>query len=482
MKRKAPYETPPVPKFHKTNGMSSPVNGRSDGQSTSTGVPFADRKGAGQIVETLNDHISPVQELIAPSAEPRAKLMVNTDIKKFYYKPMSMHLSEGSEILDDRIDEFQTLVQQELDLDDAAFGSAAFQSTNEIIAVGRIACESLEGKLNAASIVLETSRRTGAGSRVPLKTEAISKDFFPGQMVALRGINASGSYFSVKEVIEMPLLAPAVSPLAALDASNQRLGFEENEDKDSSGVPLNVILSSGPYTADDNLAFEPFNTLCEKAAESYADALILVGPFLDTEHPLIASGDFELPEDSSVEPDRATLDDVFRILISKPLKQLAQHNPSINIILIPSARDAVNKHVSWPQEPYEKKTLGLPKQARMMSNPVTFSLNEILIFVTASDILYDLRREEVNVGKARGLDLLSRLPRHLIEQRHFYPLFPPVDRSLLPQTGTEDRLATGMPMDLSYLKLGEWLGARPDVLITPSALPPFSKVCLFLQL
>ena len=469
-------ETPPVPKFQKTNGMSSPTDGRANDQSTGSIAPFSERKQPGETVETLNDHLPPIEPPIAPAAEARVKVTANTDLKKFYYKPMAMHLSEASEILDDRIDEFQTLVQESLGLEDSAFGSPVSQSTNEIIAVGRIACESLEGKLNAASIMLETSRRTGAGLRVPLKVDTISKEFFPGQIVALRGINASGSYFSVNGVIDIPLPAPAVSKMATLDLVNERLGIEDSKTENGANA-LNVIISSGPYTADDNLAFEPFNALCDKAAETYADALILIGPILDVEHPLLASGDFGLPDDPSIEPDKATLNDVFRILIGLPLRRLAEVVPNITIVMVPSTRDAVNKHVSWPQEPYDKKVMGLPKQVRMVTNPVTISINETLVAISASDVLYNLRREEVSVGKPKDNSLLSRLPKHLIEQRHFYPLFPPSDRKALPRTGTEDGLATGMPMDLSYLKLGEWLNVRPDMLITPSALPPFGKVC-----
>ena len=144
--------------------------------------------------------------------------------------------------------------------------------------------------------------------------------------------------------------------------------------------------------------------------------------------------------------------------------------------MVPSVRDAVNKHVSWPQEPFDKKPLGLPKQAKVVSNPVTFSLNETMVAINASDVLSDLRSEELVLGKPKDNSLLSRLPRHLIEQRHFYPLFPPVDRTILPKTGTEDGIAAGMPLDVSYLKLGEWLNVKPDLLITPSMLPPFGKV------
>ena len=438
-------------------------------------VAFSERQNAGQIVETLNGHLTAYDPPIAPSSDPRVKLTANTDLKKFYYKPMAMHLSEASEVLDDRIDEFQLLVQSYHSLEDSAFGNAANQATSEIVAVGRIASDTLEGKLNAASLMLEASRRTGAGLRVPLKIESTSHEFFPGQIIAVRGINASGEYFSVSEVLEMPLLPPAASLPSTLDSLNERLGLDE-EDPENTAHALNVILSSGPYTADDNLSFEPLNALCEKAAESYADVLIMVGPFLDTEHPLLASGDFDLPDDPSIKPDKATLNDVFRILIGAPLVRLAQQVPSMTIILVPSVRDVVNKHVSWPQEPFEKKVLGLPKQAKVVTNPVTISLNEIVVGISAQDVLYDLRREEVIVGKPKDSSILARLPKHLIQQRHFFPLFPPSDRTTLPKTGTEEGVATGMPLDTAYLKLGEWLNVRPDMLVTPSALSPFAKV------
>ena len=388
---------------------------------------------------------------------------------------MAMHLSEASEVLDDRIEEFQALIQTHHSLEDSAFGNAANRATSEIIAVGRIVSDTLEGKLNASSLMLETSRRTGAGLRVPLKVESISHEFFPGQIIAVRGINASGEHFSVNEILEMPLLPPAACLPSTIDALNERFGVEEDV-SETSAHALNVLISSGPYTSDDNLDFEPLQALCEKAAESYPDVFILIGPILDLEHPLLASGDFDLPDDASIEPDKATLNDVFRILVGAPLRHLALKVPSLTIILVPSMRDAVNKHVSWPQEPFDKKVLGLPKQAKVVTNPVTISLNEIVVNISAQDVLYDLRREEVIVGKAKESSILARLPRHLIQQRHFYPLFPPVDRRSLPKTGTEDGVATGMPLDVSYLKLGEWLNVMPDMLITPSVLSPFAKV------
>ena len=388
---------------------------------------------------------------------------------------MSMRLSESSEVLDERIDEFMGIIQKHHNLDESAFGSAASQSTSEIVAVGRVASDTPEGKLNAASLVLEMSRRMGAGLRVPLKLDKIrTYQFFPGQIVAVRGSNASGEYFSVSEVLEVPLLPPAATSVVAIDSTIERLGASE----DSSTPPLNIMVGSGPYTADDNLDFEPFKTLCEKAAEEMVDALILTGPFLDVEHPLLATGDFDLPEIKGIDPNEINTTTLFRLWIAGPIQKLVSAVPSITVILVSSVRDIVNKHVSWPEEGFlAKKELGLGmKQVKMVSNPVTLSLNETVIGISSQDILYQLRKEELYAGNVP--ELLARLPRHLIEQRHFFPLFPPTSREGLPKPGIENGVATGSMLDIGYLKLGEWLNVRPDILITPSLLPPFVKVCL----
>lgn len=439
----------------------------------SRSTPFAQRENSGQVLETLNPELATAKAPLAPYSEVRTKLTANTDIKKFAYKPMAMKLSESSEVLDDRIDEFAELYLKHYASDDTPFGNAAHQSTRSIIAVGRIASDSQEGKLNTASLVLEMSRRIGAGLRVPLKVDSLPKvQLFPGQIVAIKGINPSGDYFNAYEVLPPPLLPPAASTPETINSINERLSNTGTE-------PLSMILASGPYTADDNLDFEPLKALCTKAAEQSIDTFILTGPFLDIEHPLIASGDFDLPKLSGLDPDSANLSALFKHCISRPLHQLAMAVPNITIVLVPSVRDVVSKHVSWPQEALPKRELGLPKQVRMVPNPVTISLNETVVGLCAYDVLYELRRGEVLAGKITDHgDLLTRLERYVIEQRHFFPVFPPSPREFLPKSGTEDGIATGAVLDLRYLKLGEWWNVRPDILVSPSILPAFVKVSI----
>ncbi|KAI9883497.1 MAG: mRNA cap guanine-N7 methyltransferase [Watsoniomyces obsoletus] len=501
LKRKAGFDTPGVTKSNNPEAASSPLQPPNTNTISSsqldkehaTSTSFASRPNAGQVIETLNPHLAIPDPPLAPSAEPRIKLTANTDLKKFSYRPMAMHLSEASEVLDDRIDEFTGIVQEHYQLPDSAFGSAANQSTNEIIAVGRIASDSLDGRLNAASLVLETSRRVGAGLRVPLRVEDIPTfEFFPGQIVALRGVNASGEYFSVTEILEIPLLPVPASTPGMLETHLQRVqGGPDAMDTDDDNTirPLTVFVAAGPYTPDDNLDFEALHELCHEAATSSIDVLLLIGPFLDIEHPLLASGDFDLPSD--VDPDSASMTTVFRHLISTPLRRLTELNPSITILMIPSVRDVISKHVSWPQEPLSRKELGLPKQAKLISNPVTVSLNEITVGCLAQDILAELRQSETFGSKPKTTNMLARLSRHLILQRHFFPLFPPAERRRLnfsnttatkkadgtmEDQGEMDAHGMGAMLDPSYLKLGEWLNVRPDVLVTPSILPSFAKV------
>lgn len=464
---------------------------------------FASRTNAGQITEQLNGEIGLPDPPEEPPSEARIKLKANTDMSKFSYKTMAMKLTEASEVLDDRIDEFRQLLQEKLKLDDSEFGNPTIQSTSEIIAVGRICSDTSEAKLNTASLVLEGSRRWGSGRRVPLKLEALaSYNFFPGQIVALRGTNGSGEAFVVSEILPIPLLIQPGSTPTELEAYNAR--YLDTPESDPSAVrPLTILVASGPYTTDQNLDFRPLHTFLDNAADAVADAIILLGPFLDAEHPLIRSGDFDLPP-NVVDPDQATMADLFRCYVSSPLQEFVRRVPTCNVILVPSLRDAHHHHAAFPQDKFVKKELGLGPAGKMVqcvTNPMTLAMNEIVVGTSSVDILDMLRREEIVGGKAKTTNFYERGARNIIEQRSFLPVFPPTAREKMgapapvPETvykngspdgetteteqdaGPSPFLPLGTMLDTSYLKLGEMLSVRPDILITPSVLQGCIKVC-----
>lgn len=494
--RKRQLETPSISRVKAGHPASSPDAPKSsparglEEQMNSLGVippsSFNDRANPGEVTEILNDHLPAPEPPIAPFPEPRVKLTAHSDQKKLGYKNLALKLSDTSEVLDERIETFAKLVQEYYHLEESAFGSAASQSTTEIVAVGRIACDSAEGKLNAASLVLESSRRMGNGLRIALNLDHLrgQYSFFPGQIVALKGTNASGKEFAVQEILEIPLLPNAASTPAEMESHLEKFrGGPDAMESDTDPLPLNVMFASGPYTADDNLDFEPLHALCSRAADTYADCLVLNGPFIDISHPLIASGDFDLPEAAVItDPDTSTMATVFKYMISPALNGLTAANPSITILLVPSVRDVIDKHVSWPQDAFPRRDLGLPKSVRIIGNPMTLSINEMMLGISSQDVLYELRHEELVGGRPVNSNVYDRLSRYLVEQRHYFPLFPPADRKKLPRVGAGDGQPLGANLDVGYLELAEMVKIRPDVLVLPSALPPFAKVCFRLSL
>ncbi|KAF2190012.1 DNA polymerase alpha 70 kDa subunit [Zopfia rhizophila CBS 207.26] len=510
VKRKSNFETPGG-KVSKANEMSSPGSSLTPKGEVNGGpaFDFASRSNAGEITEQLNGHIAIPEPPEEPPVEARIKLKANTDMNKFSYKTMSMKLSEASEVLDDRIDEFRQILQESMGLEDSAFGNPCHSSPNEIIAVGRIASDTPESKLNSTSVVLEGSRRWGSGRRVPLKLDALaSYNFFPGQIVALRGVNASGDFFVVNEILQLPMLAQPATKPTDLDVYNSR-DLDTPDSDPSSPRPLTALIASGPYTTDQNLDFSPLHALLDNAASSYADALILLGPFLDSEHPLIRTGDFDLPPNLP-HPDTATMSDLFRHHISSALQSFSAQLPTCQVILCPSLRDAQHRQAVFPQDKFPKKELGLPGKAQCVTNPMMLTINEFILGMSSLDVLDMLRREEVVGGKARSVNLYERGARNMVEQRSFLPLFPPTGREKLnPVAGVEEKvmngkergdaggetngdakkdgdeeeseapspfLPLGTMLDTSYLKLGDMINVRPDVLITPSVLNPCVKV------
>ncbi|CBX96702.1 hypothetical protein IAQ61_005437 [Plenodomus lingam] len=504
VKRKANFQTPggKASKVHDTSSPGGILTPKVEGSAGSV-FDFSSRTNANEITEQFMGEDIPIPE--PPSEEPkepRVKLKANTDMSKFSYRTMAMKLSEASEVLDDRIDEFRESVKDSLGLDDSAFGNPQYQSPNEIIAVGRIASDTSEGKLNPSTVVLEGSRRYGSGRRTPLKIEGLSSyNFFPGQIVALRGTNASGDAFVVSEVIALPLLNPPATTPTELDVIRSR--YLDTPDSDPDNVrPLTIMIASGPYTTDQNLDFFPLHTFLDNAAEAYADTVILIGPFLDAEHPQIRSGDFDPPPNAI--PDQATMTDLFKHHISSALQNFHKRNPTCQVILVPNLRDAHHHHAAFPQDKFIKKELGLGPAAKMVqcvTNPMTLSMNELTVGMSSIDILDMLRREELTGGTAKTVNLYERCARNLLEQRNFLPVFPPTARqkqqlaptpvdakpfkpSTTATAADEDPdddspspfLPLGTMLDTSYLKLADMLNVRPDILITPSVLQGTVKV------
>ncbi|CAM9941661.1 unnamed protein product, partial [Choristocarpus tenellus] len=222
----------------------------------------------------------------------------------------------------------------------------------EVVVVGRVCCETSEGKINRASIILEGSRRDSGGQRVHLDVkELTSFAFFPGQVVAVRGVNSSGSRMMVRGIIEgVPHPLPASTP--------SQLEQLQHGAEEGGGQPLSLLVAAGPFSTTDSLAYEPLNDLLGVVKAKQPDVVILVGPFVDAMHPKVASGDasVECMDGRSEAVDFETL---FKLRISDKLDTLFVDGPSLptHFIIIPSLRDVFHEYV-YPQPPFHDRVEG----------------------------------------------------------------------------------------------------------------------------
>lgn len=56
-----------------------------------------------------------------------------------------------------------------------------------------------------------------------------------------------------------------------------------------------MIIAAGPFSTHEDLSLQPLQELLHVCHLARPDVLILLGPFLDVEHPLIAAGDVDEP-------------------------------------------------------------------------------------------------------------------------------------------------------------------------------------------
>lgn len=191
-----------------------------------------------------------------------------------------------------------------------------------------------------------------------------------------------------------------------------------------------------------------------------------LGPFVDSAHPHIQRGQI------SVSPS-----ELFREQVAARLARLHDASSATIVVLIPSVRDLISAHAAYPQAMLDKEGLGLAKKVRMLPNPCTLSINEVMFSLASPDVLFHLRREEVFQRAEEAEpdpatpanpnpqgDGMANLVRHVLGHRHFYPLFPP-----------PENVSAEVNLDVTHWNQLRLLDA-PDVLVLPSRLKHFAKV------
>ncbi|CAL5433535.1 unnamed protein product [Camellia sinensis] len=227
------------------------------------------------------------------------------------------------------------------------------------------------------------------------------------------------------------LFEEAIDPTVASQKSVFAVGMICCEEEGRLKEKPVLLQSSCPFTTTDNLFFEPLTELLAYAQRKQPQLLLLLGPFIDSEHPEIKKGAVN-----------RTFDEIFRLEILGRLQDYVEYMGSAaRVILVPSIRDA-NHDFVFPQPAFDIqqavsnislashnfKEITLSYQITSLTNPGIFSANEIKVGCCTVDILKQLSGEEISRNPSGGSkQRMNRLANHLLSQHSFYPLYPPME-------------------------------------------------------
>ncbi|XP_024429897.1 DNA polymerase alpha subunit B isoform X2 [Desmodus rotundus] len=344
------------------------------------------------------------------------------------YKFMFQKLPDIREVLTCKIEELGSELKEHYKIE--AFTPVLVPAQEPITLLGRIGCDS-NGKLNNKSVILEGDREHSSGARIPVDLSELTEySLFPGQVVIMEGVNTTGSKFVATKLYE------GVPP-----------PFYQPTEEDGEFEQTMVLVACGPYTTSDSITYDPLLDLVAVINHDRPDVCILFGPFLDAKHEQV---------------ENCLLTSPFEDVFKQCLRTITEGTRSSgsHLIFVPSLRDVHHEPV-YPQPPFSYSDLPHEdkKRVQFVSDPCTLSINGVVFGLTSTDLLFHMGAEEIS-SSAGMPDRFSRVLRHILTQRSYYPLYPP----------QED-----MAIDYENFYAYAQLPVTPDVFIIPSELRYFVK-------
>ncbi|KAI7798052.1 Pola2 protein, partial [Triplophysa rosa] len=346
------------------------------------------------------------------------------------YKYMFQRLRDIRDVLTGKIEELGEELRTHFNIEE--FSPVSLPVQDSITVLGQVCCDS-NGKLNAQSVLLEAGQEQG-GRQVPVDLSELKEfSLFPGQVVVMEGMNASGEKFVATKLYE-GISLPFYSPV------------EVKQEVDEVSEPVMVMMSCGPYTPCDSLSYDPLIDLITIINKDRPDVCILFGPFVDSKH-------------EQIEKNQVT--EQFETIFKRCVDSIVEgtKGTGCRLVFVPSQRD-VHHHYIYPQPPFSLPNLSKEDAMRvtLAPDPCTLLIGNVTFGLTSTDILFYMGAEEISSGT--GTERFSRIMKHMLTQRSYYPLYPPAEE-----------------VNMDYEKFQQFgqMPLTPDILICPSELRYFIK-------
>ncbi|XP_031640662.1 DNA polymerase alpha subunit B [Contarinia nasturtii] len=423
--------TPKANKLNRSRGISTPVSSLKDRGSISMESPISAtlKDGTGKVVYTFGsaalmksiDWVNSGKQTIKCE-----RISDNLAVDQHY---MYDNLLQKTSIAADRIFDIGEEICAKLikehsdkygnDLYKEAFEYSA-SSQGVMRCVGRI-CSDSDDRLGLYSTML-----IGA-DEITLRPYRLHFDrmkgfsLFPGQTVFVQGTNPRNDSFFVDEIIGERNLTYSRTPQVT-----------EN---------LNIIVASGPFTSKTDLIYEPLNELLAYCKQHKPDILILLGPFLDADHPNLLDGTMKVPLETHF----------FETMISGIVNSVGCDT---EVFIVSSSQDAHSTFI-YPTAPYAHSSPY--KNVTFLPDPCIIKLNGVTIGMTATDIYSHITDAEIAVNAG---DKVKRVASYLFNQASFYPLNPPSEK---------------VSVDSGLVKEFATLSIVPNILILKSDVKCFAR-------
>ncbi|CAL1613600.1 unnamed protein product [Knipowitschia caucasica] len=344
------------------------------------------------------------------------------------YKYMFQRLRDIRNVLTDKIEELGESLKSNFNIEE--FSPVSLPAQDKITVLGQICCDS-NGKLNAHSVLLEAGPEQG-GQQIPVDVSELPEySLFPGQVVVMEGMNTTGRKLvasKLHEGVPLPFYAPI------------------KKEMDEDAAPLNVLIACGPFTPSDTLTYDPLLDLISVILKDRPDVCLLLGPFVDAKHEQI---------------EKAQVTETFDAIFLRCIESIVDGTKSVGcrLVFVPSQRDIHHPFV-YPQPPFTLTNLSKDQAQRvtLVPDPCTLLIDGVTVGLTSTDILFHMGAEEISSGT--GTDRFSRILKHILTQRSYYPLYPHVEE---------------VNMDYEKFQSYGQMPVTPDVLIIPSELRYFIK-------